>query len=468
MSRIQTLESDIRRNAARLSDRRRRIASGPSTAPSASPLNPVASAPNTAPRQSTAQAPNQAPVRDTSPAPSTQSSVATAMSFWRGSRGLSRAKSAPRTRARAFAMTLDYRVPDLPMPLQQASSNSCWATVATMMASWRDRQSHTVEEYVGGLGEPWISKLHANSGLAGSEAPHLLATMGLQIETTQANLPTERWENMLRDWGPLWVTADPDSTPGVQGAHAHILVGIHGPSDGNPTVDIIDPAIGREVQMPITEFVARYEQLANTSLAGLQIRHWPARAQQAAQQSLVWAQQTARRTLAQSAEAAVAAVGLLYQVFKDVTATSGLSWKRSELRGKVVPGDKEASKPLADQGTYQRRTLKSLRRLTWDEFAWDDNVGAEFEISYEYNGTCIANVRLSNTSYAPPRALSGRNLSVDTNITQSFANERGDIAAVEVEIIYQFTYVRGSAGTFTQRYVLFGDGRQEQFTETRS
>jgi len=136
----------------------------------------------------------------------------------------------------------------------------------------------------------------------------------------------------------------------------------------------------------------------------------------------------------------------------------------------VVPGDTEAKKPLADQGVYHAKQprLKSLRRLTWNEFAWDDNVGAEFEISYEYNGSCIANVRLSNTSYAPPRPLSGRNLSVDTNITQSFANERNDIAAVEVEIIYQFTYARGSAGTFTQRYVLFGDGRQELFTETRA
>lgn len=456
MSRIQTLESDIRRNAARLSGRRRPSSPAPAPVPSAPPAPvPVASGNGT--------------TRPADVPPSTTQSVATAMSNWRGTRAPSRAQSRPRGRSRAFALALDYRVPDLPMPLQQASSQSCWATVATMMASWRDRQSHTVEGYIAGLGEPWISKLRGDQGLSASEAPHLLATMGLQIESTQANFTSERWESMLRDWGPLWVTADTNPASGVQSVHAHILVGIHGPADGTATVDLIDPLVGREVQMPMSEFVARYEQLANTSFAGVQIRHWPVRAQQAAQQSLVWAQQTARRrTLAQSAEAAVAAVGLLYQVFKDVTTSSGLSWKRSELRGKVVPGDKEASKPLADQGTYQRKSLKSLRRLTWDEFAWDDNVGAEFEITYEYNGKCIANVRLSNTSYAPPRALSGRNLSVDTNITQSFANERNDVAAVEVEIIYQFTYARGSAGTFKQLFVLFGDGRQETFTETKS
>jgi hypothetical protein len=104
----------------------------------------------------------------------------------------------------------------------------------------------------------------------------------------------------------------------------------------------------------------------------------------------------------------------MFSVLKEMTNSSGLSWKKSELRG------------------------------------------AEFEISHEYNGTCIANVRLTNTSYAPPRPLSGRNLAVDTNITQSFANERGDVCAVAVEIVYQFTYAHGSAGTFTQRFVLFG------------
>jgi papain like cysteine protease AvrRpt2 len=365
---------------------------------------------------------------------------------------------------------LDYRVPDLPMPIRQTSNMVCWAFVATMMASWRDRTSHTVDGYIGSLGEPWMSKLAANSGLRAAEASQLFATMGLQIETTQANFTAERWENMLRDWGPLWVNGDKDQAPGYQGTHAYILVGIHGPSDGDPTMDAIDPAIGREVQMPMSEFVAHYEQLANRAFAGLQILHWPVRAQQAAQQSLVWAQQAAaRHARTKSAEAAVAAVGLLYQVFKEaITSPTGLSWKHSELRGKTVPGNSEAKKALADQGTYQAKRLKSLRRLTWDEFAWNDNVGAEFEISYEYNGTCVANVHLTNTSYAPPAPLSGRNLSVDTDISQAFAYERGDVAAVQVEIVYQFTYARGSAGTFTQRYVLFGDGRQELFTETRS
>lgn len=450
MNRIQTLESDLRRNASRLSGRTRPVPRTRRPAPPASP-SPTDPSP-------TGAAPG-----------ATQASVASAMSTWQGGHVPSQARSlsTPTPRSRAFTM-LDYRVPDLPMPLQQ-HGNLCWAFVATMMASWRDRMSHTVEGYVGGLGEPWASKLASGSGLSPQEAPQLLATMGLQVETTQANFTAERWEGMLRDWGPIWVTADNNHAPLVQGVHAHILVGIHGPSDGDPTVDIIDPALGREVQMPMSQFVARYEQLAGTRFAGLQIRHWPPRAQHAAQQSLAWAKQAlARRSSAFNAGAVIAAGGLLFSVFKEMTTTNDLTWRKSELRGKVIPGNTEANKPLADQGTYQSKRLRSRERRVWDEFFWDDNVGAEFEISYEYNGTCVANVRLTNTSYAPPRALSGRELSVDTNITQSFSNESGNVAAVEVEIVYQFTYARGSAGTYTNRYVLYGDGRQEGFTRNVS
>jgi hypothetical protein len=194
-----------------------------------------------------------------------------------------------------MALTLDYRVPNLPMPMKQPSSMVCWATVATMMASWRDQQTHTLSGYINGLGEPWKTKLATDKGLTAAEAPQLLATMGMQVETTQANFTAERWEQMLHDFGPLWVTADNNSKPDIQGIHAHILVGIHGPSDGDPTVDIIDPGVGAEVQMPMSAFVERYQQLANTHFAGLQIRHWPPNVQRAAQQSLQWAQQASQR-----------------------------------------------------------------------------------------------------------------------------------------------------------------------------
>lgn len=436
MNRILALENDLRRNTSRLGKR-----AGRSTLPAPA-----------------AKAPKQGSTGGSGGA--TEQATASALSTWRGSRP-ARARRRP---ARAMSM-LDYRVPDLPMPLKQTGS-LCWAYVATMMASWRDRQSWTVDGYIGGLGARWKTKLAKNEGLTAAEVPQLLATMGLQVETTQANFTSERWESMLREWGPLWVNADFDPAEGVLSPHAHILVGIHGPSDGNPTVDLIDPWVGREVSMPMTDFVAKYEQLARTPIAGIQIFHWPARAQQAAQLSLAWARQAMERTRQQSAEAVVAGAGLLYTVFKDMTNTHGLSWKKSELKGKVIPGNLEANKPLADVTPYHRGSFRSKRTLVWDYIVVEDNVGAEFEVSYEYNGTCIANVTMVNTSFAPGNI--GRDLTVDTDITQKYSSETNNVCAVEVTIVYSFVQPRGSAGTYTQRYVIFGDGRTPLFSESRA
>lgn len=474
MNRIQTLEQDIRRHASRLG----RKASAPAPA-----RRPAAAAPSTPPAPSAQR--TGGPTGPEVPAPATpangaggahgapptaaQASVAAAMMAWQGSRptGTPRQMSASRRqRSRAMGLILDYRVPDLPMPLQQTTSNLSWATVATMMASWRDRQSWTVDGYIGSLGGPWAAQLAKNESLSSAEAPQFLATMGLQIESTSANFTAERWESMLRDWGPIWVTADPGSAPDVQGVHAHIVVGIHGPSDGNPTVDIIDPGIGREVQMPMAEFVARYEQLARTPSAGMQIRHWPARAQQAAQQSLSWARQATQRARAFIAPATVAAAGIAAELFKWAVTTDDLTWTKSELRGKLIPGNSESKRALAE-GTYREKKFKAHRAVTWGTWPLDDTIGADFEVTYEYNGHCVANVRMTNTSYAPPGPAHG-NLSVQSDMTQSFAHERNDVVAVDVTIAWTFSGTLHSFGTYTHNYIVFGDGRPEVVTKTHA
>jgi hypothetical protein len=315
--------------------------------------------------------------------------------------------------------------------------------------------------YINGLGEPWKTKLATDKGLAAHEAPQLLATMGLQVETTQANFTAERWEQMLHDFGPLWVTADSNSKPDIQGIHAHIVVGIHGPSDGDPTVDVIDPAIGAEVQMPMSDFVERYQQLAKTHFAGLQIRHWPPNAQRAAQQSLRWAQQASERMVRAHggpAGAVIAGAALAWEVFKTVVeGQRGLKWTRAEMKGIKSPRN---DRSFENKGSYQLGTLKSKMTLRYDDWGPDDYVGAEFDIRFRYNGHCVRDVQIHNTSTAPPAPLTGsRNLEVFTDIVDASEHERGDVAAMEVTLIYSFSGTAGSHGTYTERLVIFGDGR---------
>jgi hypothetical protein len=477
MNRMAALESELRMAAANTRKRRRQrgrmktphtngAAPGAGALPAATPAA-VAPPPTPAPA-SPPPAVDQPAAR---PSGSVAASVSAAMANWAGAPTYpshrDERRGSTRARTRSMALTLDYRVPNLPMPVKQPSPMVCWATVATMMASWRDQQTHTLAGYIGGLGEPWKTKLATDTGLAAPEAPQLLATMGMQVETTQANFTAERWEQMLQDFGPLWVTADNDSKPDIQGVHAHILVGIHGPSDGDPTVDVIDPGSGTEVQMPMSELVARYEQLANTRFAGLQIRHWPSNAQRAAQQSLRWAQQASER-LARArggpAGAVVAGAALGWEVLQSVVeGQRGLKWTRAEMKGIKSPRN---DRSFENKGSYQLGALKSRMTLRYDDWGPDDYVGAEFEIRYRYNGNCVRDIQIHNISTAPAAWLTGRNLEVFTDIVDASEHERGDVAAMEVSLIYSFSGATGSHGTYTERLVLFGDGREARRTGT--
>jgi hypothetical protein len=72
----------------------------------------------------------------------------------------------------------------------------------------------------------------------------------------------------------------------------------------------------------------------------------------------------------------------------------------------------------------------------------------------------VRDVQIHNTSTAPPAPLTGsRNLEVFTDIVDASEHERGDVAAMEVTLIYSFSGGTGSHGTYTERLVIFGDGR---------
>jgi hypothetical protein len=61
-------------------------------------------------------------------------------------------------------------------------------------------------------------------------------------------------------------------------------------------------------------------------------------------------------------------------LLKDISTTNGLSWKRSELRGKTMPGNSESNKALAGQ---------AITRPDASSRCVGSPGGAELEISYE-------------------------------------------------------------------------------------
>ena len=105
--------------------------------------------------------------------------------------------STPAAKARdAHALeAINYRVPGIVAPIRQPSSMVCWATVTTMMVSWRNQQSMTIETAIGGIGATWLAKYQANQGLSASEKPVVLTAAGLNDEPP-ASYPPEQWAAM--------------------------------------------------------------------------------------------------------------------------------------------------------------------------------------------------------------------------------------------------------------------------------
>ncbi len=159
-------------------------------------------------------------------------------------------------------------------PRQQPTISSCWATAASVLASWlrngpltelqvaaqADAVMPTVTVYVGRLQRP-----PDDQGLVLSELQSFLNRLGLRRSLLTARPTVCDVAELLRHAGPLWVTTGNDS--GVRpSAHAQVVIGIHGDgTEPGTTVSLIDPDDGLVHQVP-------YISLMVTIAA---VNYWP-------------------------------------------------------------------------------------------------------------------------------------------------------------------------------------------------
>lgn len=175
--------------------------------------------------------------------------------------------------SRAFN-TISYDIPGNFWVLAQPSGMACWATVFTMMKTWRSQREMTIEQAVGTVGQKWVDIYKADTGLSGDDKPTFISTAGLVAEPPQS-YSIEGWENLLRSYGPVWITTD--EAPGAAWAiHARIITGIYG--DGSPEntkFKIVDPAGGRRYEESIAVFIPKYEEeVRRTGYMRIQVVHW--------------------------------------------------------------------------------------------------------------------------------------------------------------------------------------------------
>ena len=166
---------------------------------------------------------------------------------------------------------VDYTVPGLVAPLKQNAPMTCWATVITMMESWRRQQSIPVQTVLERAGQEWVDRYNRGESLNVNLAKSLYDALGL-VSLISQNPMIEYWERLLRTYGPLYV----DVGAGPTSTHALIVTAIRG--DGTATgttITFVDPGSGQVVNQRFDAFLQRYEAPSAVEWPYV-ITHWPA------------------------------------------------------------------------------------------------------------------------------------------------------------------------------------------------
>jgi hypothetical protein len=163
--------------------------------------------------------------------------------------------------------------------MKQENDNACWATAATMMMSWKQAQSLTIEEILTQAGDEYLDKFTARQGLFATEKNAFIGALGMVAEQSGTNYELQTYINLLKTYGPLWITTDSQTANGKFSPHARVLTKITGTgaADVNGTqFTFNDPLTGTEKTETFKAFLSAFEQMAtdNTGTLFIQIVHF--------------------------------------------------------------------------------------------------------------------------------------------------------------------------------------------------
>lgn len=174
---------------------------------------------------------------------------------------------------RTSVSRIDLEAPGHVPVLAQPSSRSCWATVATMMISWRNGRSMTIQEALGTIGEPWVSHYTNNRVLLWTDTETFGRAAGMRMAPLQSLSVAGFAELLERARGPLFVSIHPQGNPHTL-THIVVVTGLRGDGTVEGTqVTYNDPNGGVQRTLSFRQFHRRYESSERASL-GAQIMYY--------------------------------------------------------------------------------------------------------------------------------------------------------------------------------------------------
>lgn len=166
------------------------------------------------------------------------------------------------------------KIPGILSKIKQPNPMACWATAATIMVSWKNQASYTVEQVMAMAGQIYLDKLNNGEGLLSSEKDAFLTTLKL-IGEPPANFPPQQYIDWIKEYGPLWITTDASVPTDSFSPHARILFRIEGTNtdDGSGMRFVfVNPATGAESSESFAEFIASFEAMVTDNPGNLFIQ----------------------------------------------------------------------------------------------------------------------------------------------------------------------------------------------------
>jgi len=167
-----------------------------------------------------------------------------------------------------FNVSVEGLVPAIAQP----TPNTCWATAAAILYSWKTQTSSDIATILSAASPQFLPMFQEDRALPGSQKAALLESLGLTTEPPE-DFSVDGWARLIQNNGALWVTTNEGAGQDFS-AHARILKGISGDGDPDTTfMDIIDPGDGSEYSESVTDFTRKFDEVAIADMgAGAKFR----------------------------------------------------------------------------------------------------------------------------------------------------------------------------------------------------
>lgn len=364
----------------------------------------------------------------------------------------------------------------------QPTNVSCWATSASLLIGWRDRQSILPSHIASQCA------MTINEGLSPAVVEKIASALGLYTAPAACYAP-EGFRSLIEANGPLWVGKM--MTAAGNSGHVVLVVGMY--SDGTDHfLRVVDPwdrpvgtpgapgnygsshSTGSRYIMRYEDFQAEYEMVAALSpTANVLILHTGganghqlntsttppfgyAMSEQGpangANALLPAPAPRARAMTGGAVEAAIAIGGIAIESIRD--NVGDITWDLDQFRGIKHPNDSAPASP----GAFQDGA--TIRLDDWPSTGpIIDSINAWFSIDWQFNGKSLGNVRINNigTNDAIGAGLSVRAQIMDDNRLYPPSN----CAALRITLHYRFSRPLGSDHIAIREIHLYGDGTWE-------